>query len=187
MNKEDEFILIKRVQSGEVSAYELLVDRHKQFVFSIIFNILKSREDSEEVCMDVFIKAYQKIDSFHFDSKFSTWLYTIAYRQALMLLKKRKHKFDELKDHHHIATNSLSDEIHQTEQRIIIEKAFNSLSEEDKTIMTLFYLHELSLKEIEEITDIKAETVKVKIHRNRKKLHQILLQQLPTFELSNLI
>lgn len=186
MNKEEEFLLIKKVQAGEVNAFEALVNKHKQYVFSIVLNILRNNEDAEEVCMDVFIKAYQKIDSFHFDSKFSTWLYTIAYRQALMLIRKRKANFDELNDQH-AADSSFIKQIHQKEQRIIIDSALDELSEEDKTIVTLYYLSELSLKEIEEVTAIKADTVKVKIHRLRKKLQHILEQQLPEIELSSLI
>lgn len=186
MQKEEELILIKSVQAGDTQAFENLVDLHKKYVFNIVFNILKSREDAEEVSMDVFIKVYQKIDSFQFDAKFSTWLYTIAYRQAIMLLRKKKAYFDELTEKHHVAAVEV-DVMHQQEQRMIIETALNELETEERTMMTLFYLNELSLKEVADVMEVKAETIKVKIHRLRKKLQQILEKQLPDFELASII
>lgn len=186
MTKEQVYFLIKQILKGEKQSYEVLVNAHKGFVFSLVMNILKNREEAEEVTMDVFVSVYQKLESFHFNSKFSTWLYTIAYRQAIMHIRKRKHDFISLSTDKTDNFNLLYN-IYQNEQRVIIEEALNLLNEEDRGLITLYYLNELNLKEIEEVTAIKAETLKVKIHRIRKKLEEILKKQLSVEELNTLL
>jgi len=186
VNKEQEGILIGEVQNGDIRAYEKLVNHHRQFIYSLILRLVKHSEDAEELTMDVFVRAYQKLDTFRFDAKLSTWLYTIAYRIAIMHLRKKKRYFSEVKEHHSVA-DGFTDEIHQEEQRLILENAMAQLSYEDNALISFFYLKELSLKEIEEITKIKAVTIKVKIHRIRKKLAELLKVQLPAEELKTLI
>jgi RNA polymerase sigma-70 factor (ECF subfamily) len=78
------------VLKGEQSAYTFLVEKHKNLVFSIVLKVLSSREDAEEVAQDVFLKAYQSLGSFEMKSKFSTWLYRIAYNAAISKTRKKK-------------------------------------------------------------------------------------------------
>ena len=87
--KEDQ-IYIERVLKGDTNAFSHLINKYKDMVFTLVIKIVKSREDAEEVAQDSFIKAYQKLDSFKGQSKFSTWLYTIAYRNAMTKLRKKK-------------------------------------------------------------------------------------------------
>ena len=76
--KDDNFYL-KKVLKGETAAYSKIVDKHKSLVFSIALKFLRNTEDAEEVAQDTFLKAYQSLDKFKSESKFSTWLYRIAY------------------------------------------------------------------------------------------------------------
>jgi RNA polymerase sigma factor (sigma-70 family) len=82
--------LIDAVIRGDQAAYRSLIDRYQKYVFTIAYNILKNREEAEEAAQDVFIKVYKTLRGFERKSKFSTWLYTIAYRTALDYQKKEE-------------------------------------------------------------------------------------------------
>lgn len=88
MNKPSDQLLIERAQKRDISAYEKLVDRYKHMVFTLALRLVGNREDAEEVAQDTFIKVYSALTTFKGESKFSTWLYKIAYRKGLDCLKK---------------------------------------------------------------------------------------------------
>jgi RNA polymerase sigma-70 factor (ECF subfamily) len=90
MKVRDDNDYIGRVLSGDVSAYASLVAKHKNLVFSIVLKIVNNREDAEEISQDVFLKAYQSLSTFERKSKFSTWLYRIAYNAAISKTRKKK-------------------------------------------------------------------------------------------------
>src|SRR5678810_802459 len=77
--------IISRVLKGEQNAYAELVKRYQAYVFTLVLRMLKTREDAEEVAQDVFIKAYRSLADFRGESKFSTWLYTIANTTSCLL------------------------------------------------------------------------------------------------------
>src|SRR5215211_2603208 len=80
--------LIQLVLAGNQSVYAQLIDKYKNFVFTIVLRYVKGREDAEEVAQDVFVKAFRSLADFKGASKFSTWLYTIATTTSLSFLRK---------------------------------------------------------------------------------------------------
>ena len=84
---KDQFYIDKVLQ-GNTSSYNYLVNNYKDMVYTIAIKIVRNREDAEEVAQDSFIKAFQKLNSFKGESKFSTWLYTIVYRTAISKIRK---------------------------------------------------------------------------------------------------
>ncbi|UWX54037.1 sigma-70 family RNA polymerase sigma factor [Maribacter litopenaei] len=183
MNKQSDQPLIALAQKGDMSAYEKLVDNYKHMVFTLTFRLVGNREDAEEVAQDTFLKVYSALASFKGDSKFSTWLYKIAYRKGLDCLKKRRSlpktkEFD--KDIRSIIplTTEIWNDLEIRERRNTIKSAIEKLANEDSVLITLFYYEELSLVEISDIMDIETNTVKVKLHRARKKLASILRNSL---------
>jgi RNA polymerase sigma factor (sigma-70 family) len=177
MKFRDDSHYIERVINGDVPAYASLVEKHKNLVFSIALKILNNREDAEEIAQDTFLKAYNSLKSFEKKSKFSTWLYRIAYNAAIS--KKRKKKMDAVEIDDHIMFNYSTDEIssgvHQlqeSEQMQLIDRALLKLPEEDNLLITLFYKSEHSVEDISYITGLTQSNVKVRLHRIRKKLYQ---------------
>ena len=177
MKFRDDNHYIERVINGDIPAYASLVEKHKNLVFSIAMKILNNREDAEEIAQDTFLKAYNSLKSFEKKSKFSTWLYRIAYNGAVS--KKRKKKLDVVEIDDHIMFNYSTDEIshnvnqlNETVQTQLIEKALSKLPEEDKLLITLFYKSEHSIEDISYITGLSQSNVKVKLHRIRKKLYE---------------
>src|SRR6476661_8622709 len=82
--------IIAQVLNGDQQAYSILVERHRNFVFTLVLRYVKSREDAEEVAQDVFVKAYRNLADFKGNSKFSTWLYTVATTTSITFLRKKK-------------------------------------------------------------------------------------------------
>jgi RNA polymerase sigma-70 factor (ECF subfamily) len=148
-------------------------------VFTLVIKIVKNQEDAEEVAQDSFIKAYQKLDSFKGQSKFSTWLYTIAYRNALTKVRKKKlettdidsYVIDNHKDDHDFPQ---IEAIKNGEQEKYVKQAIENLGETDALLITLFYLNDNSIEEIQEITEMSQSNVKVRLFRARKRLYKEL-------------
>src|SRR5476651_369218 len=90
--------LIDQTLAGNQSAYADLVKRHQRFVFTLALRFAKVREDAEEIAQDCFIKAYRSLASFHGESKFSTWLYSIVYTTAMTFLRKKRVDTDSIDD-----------------------------------------------------------------------------------------
>ncbi|NQV01438.1 MAG: sigma-70 family RNA polymerase sigma factor [Bacteroidia bacterium] len=172
----DDTHYIDLVLGGDSSAFAGLVAKHKNMVFSIALKILKNREDAEEVVQDSFLKTFEALGSFEKKSKFSTWLYRIAYNAAITKTRKKRVEFVGIDDR--IITNYTEDEIQERvgqfdaeEQKMIIDKALKRLPEEDNLLITLFYKAENSVGEISRITRLTESNVKVRLHRIRKRLY----------------
>jgi RNA polymerase sigma-70 factor, ECF subfamily len=169
-------LIIAKVKQGDMSAFNVLIEEHKNMAFTLAFKIMKSREDAEEVAQDSFLKAYKNIKKFEGKSKFSTWLYSIVYNTALTKLRKKKLPIDnsDYNSEENLLNYSETDNEWRSLQRIerttYIQKALDSLREDDKVAITLFYLNENSLQEICEITGWELSNVKVRLHRARKRL-----------------
>ena len=82
--------LVARAKDGDVAAFEKLVRQYDRQIFRVAQHITQNREDAEDITQDVFFKAYQKLEQFQGNSKFSTWLVRIAVNESLMRLRKRK-------------------------------------------------------------------------------------------------
>jgi len=183
MNQPDDHYYIEAICKGDARAFVTLVDRYKHMVFTLAMKILKNNEEAEEVSQDVFIKVYNALHTFKGDSKFSTWLYKIAYYQSLDYLKRQKRNLHTSSinsdiEYHLSSVESALNGLEESERKLAIKRAIDKLPEDDAVVITLHYFEELSLKEIAEIMDIEANTVKVRLFRSRKRLAVFLKNEL---------
>ena len=86
--------LLRRAKEGDSAAFEKLVRQYERQVFRVAQHITQNREDAEDITQDAFLKAYEKLDQFQGNSKFSTWLIRIAVNESLMRLRKAKDEQD---------------------------------------------------------------------------------------------
>jgi len=86
----DDSFYIEKVINGDTSAYTNLVNKHKDMVYTIALRIARNHQDAEEIAQDVFLKAFQSLESFRQKSKFSTWLYRIVYNTAISKIRKKQ-------------------------------------------------------------------------------------------------
>lgn len=172
--------IVKSVLQGNKARYAILVERYQSYVFTIAERLIPNREEAEDVSQEVFVKAYLSLAGFKGSSKFSTWLYTIAYTTAISHLRK-KHAAtlfaDDEKLKAYLDCNQQTvNNTNITDQKSAINNAIKQLPTDDAEIITLFYLVEQSIEEIAAIMNLETGTVKVKLHRARLKLRNIVEQ-----------
>ncbi len=175
MRMYDDKYYIDLILKGEINAFSVLVERHKRMVYTFVLNMIKVPEDAEEIAHDAFVKAFRSIGSFRNQSKFSTWLYRIAYNESVSFLRKKKlevYSIDEPRfNYQEISeTDQLINELNSREQKNIIMKALNYLPDDERSLITLYYLQECTIKEIQEITGYSESNIKIKLFRARKRL-----------------
>lgn len=167
------------MRTGDQRAFGLIVKRYEHMVFTICSRVLRNAHDAEEAAQDSFVKAYQNLAGYQGGSKFSTWLYSIAYRTAISKLRARPQATEDLDGPASNATADVEEPLAETQDRkAALEMALGRLRAEDAAIVSLFYLAEQSVEEIVTATGLTASNVKVKLHRSRQKLHEILQHHL---------
>lgn len=183
MTTDQETQIINKIIGGDTQAFAVLVDRYKDLVFTLAIRMLKNREEAEEVSQDTFIKVYKSLSNFKGESKLSTWVYKVAYNACLDSIKKNNRRQSEVaidsytENQIRSLDNALS-ALEEKEQQQTIQDCLQQLSSKDSFLLTLFYFEELSLEEISKIVDMEPNTVKVNIHRARKRLASILKQKM---------
>jgi RNA polymerase sigma factor (sigma-70 family) len=182
---------IERVLKGDTNAFALLVEYYKDLVFTICYRITKNAEDAEECAQDTFFKAFKNLESFRQEAKFSTWLFRIAYNNAIS--KQRKLKLEYRSTDERLVQNVSFDDtesglnnLGNAQRKHYIKLALSELQGEEANLIGLYYYNELSLAEIQEVTGIEVSNIKVKLHRARKKL-QVILQRLLKDELEEIL
>ena len=171
--------LVKKSQLGDKNAFEELVRRHQELVFSLAYKLTGNRELANDVAQEAFIRAWRAIQKFRGDSTFSTWIYRITVNTAWTLRKKAKKHYslniedtqepvviDEKKDPEFLAINS--------DLSSVLKKALDQIPVEQRIIVELKNIEGRSHKEIADYLDISVTAAKVRLHRAHQKLRQIL-------------
>ena len=183
MATADDQHYINLVLKGDTNAFAVLVDRYKDMVFTLSLKMLKEREEAEEVSQDTFLKIYKSLSKFNGESKFSTWIYKVAFNTCLDRLKKNKRlqpvaALDEFTERRAISLINVLDSIEDKERKQVIQDCLHWLPGEDSFLLTLFYFEEQSLEEIARIIGITPNNVKIRLYRSRKKLAALLKERL---------
>lgn len=184
-------LYIQKVLNGDYSGFSYFVDNYRDMAYTIAIRIINNNEDAEEIVQDSFLKAFKSLHKFRLDSKFSTWFYKIVVNNSLSKIKKRKTILENI-DLNKISDISLEEIesayslLSHSERQKYINLALDRLNTEDRLLLTLYYLNENTFEEITEITEIKKENLKMKIHRARKKMYVVLEKELKS-ELKDLV
>lgn len=175
-----EKFIIEAVKAGDIDKYKLLVEQHSGNIFALAKSILKNREDAEEITQNVFLNAFNSLDNFRGDSKFSSFLYRVCYNESINRIHSRKIEVDieELPLRDNDVINEAFYEIKRAEQKKYLTMGLQKLTVDYRVVLTLFYLEEQSYSEIVEITNLSLSNVKVKLHRARKALAAVLNETL---------
>lgn len=169
--------LIARILDGEWRNYAILVDKYERKVFNYVNYLMGNREEAEELTQDTFTKAYQSLGQFRGEAAFSTWLLRIAHFKCLTKFRKKNYPHVGIETARNLEASAIVDpfsELQHADKSRILNTALNQLTDNEKSVITLFYYQDLSIKEIIEITQLKESNVKIHLHRGRKKLFEIL-------------
>ncbi len=170
MTVDNDLALIDRILAGERDLFATLVDKYKRYCFSIAIKILQNRPEAEEAAQDAFIKAYHNLSGFNRESKFSTWLYRIAFNTAISYKRKNRHRFESIENTVISHGSEGESRLERDDKSRYLNQALARLNEADRAALSLFYLQEFSLEEIAEIMSAPANTIKVRIHRARQRV-----------------
>jgi RNA polymerase sigma factor (sigma-70 family) len=180
--------VIDSVKKGNHSDYAILIDRYKNKAFSMLSRMLKNKMEAEEVLQDSFLKAFNGLKTFKGEAKFSTWFYKIVYNSALSRLSVQKRKTEmemSSMDEHFNLVNE--DDFNLTEKKdlsLYLKEMVNKLPANYASVISMFYLENLSCEEISEVMETSVNNVKVMLHRSRSALKDILIRNNFTQELS---
>lgn len=188
LTREEEKALVGRVRAGDERATRDLVDLHKDRLFAFIWRIIRNHHDAEEVCQDAFLKAFASLASFSTEYRFSTWLFTIAYRVCLNQMRRKRPLTGEL-DFESLerctdAPDSPEAAVVQTEEaqqlKQVVWSAVDELSTPQRVAVLLFYRYSQSCQDIAQVLELPVATVKSHLHRARARLRGTLESQICT-------
>ncbi|WP_378177061.1 RNA polymerase sigma factor [Aquimarina sp. SS2-1] len=179
MNHQSDQYYIKQVLEGDTNAFSILVQRYQSMVYTVVYRMLRNKEEAEEVAQDTFVKAYKSLVNYRGEAKFSTWLYTIAYRKSLDAIKKNKRYIvteliEEITEGEIGMVQDALSYLQEKERKQVVAESILKLPEEEAAIITLYYFEEKSIKEIKDIVGLTEDNIKIKLYRSRKKLYSIL-------------
>lgn len=174
LSDEEDYRLIDQFNDGNESSYSRLVYKHKEKVRNLIFLTLGDVEFVDDISQDVFISVYHKLDTFRFESKFTTWLYRITVNKCRDYLRKKKVRsiFVPLENQEQFVTTRIRTEEIDIPQ--LVRKAIQKLPDKLKIPLMLRDIDGFSYKEIAEQLNCEVGTVKSRIFRARESLKIIL-------------
>jgi RNA polymerase sigma-70 factor (ECF subfamily) len=181
-----EGVLVKRARQGDLGAYDELVRRYQERIYSTVYHMTANHEDANDLAQEAFIKAFQALKSFKGGSSFYTWVYRIAVNKTINFLKQRKNKahmsLDDLDfnaEHDPDLVALISEktprrEINLAELHEKLNTAMQKLSEPHRLVVTLHDVQGLSHEEIAEIMECNIGTVRSRLFYARQQLQAYL-------------
>ena len=193
--KNDDSELIQRTLEGDQHAFAQLVEKYQEQVHTLAWQKIGDFHIAQEITQDVFITAYQKFSSFTHYRQFAGWLYVVTNRKCIAWHRKKKietQSFDETNPveleeayySEYIAQQR--EEAEKEKRRTIVHKLLSKLQESDRTVMSLYYLAEMSCEEISEFLGVAPNTVRSRLHRARNRLKKeeaVIQENLSSFQL----
>lgn len=165
--------LVAKILSGNIQDFAIIVKSTEKLVVQIVRKMNANEDDQKDLVQEIYLKAYQNLSSFQYKSKLSTWIGTIAYNTSVNYLKKKRIKlydFDFLKENKYGEYETIEDEIYRKENARFVNNELNKLPPLFKTLISLYHLDELPIKEISDITNLPEGTIKSYLSRARKTL-----------------
>lgn len=171
----DEELVSKIIDSNNTSLFEILYDKYSKKVYNKCYSFVKNEEEAKDLTQDIFLKLFVKLSSFKGKSKFSSWLYSFTYNHCVNYInrdvgKRFEGRFPESFDIENYAedTTSKNDFTENLDNRLSI--ALNKIPANDKLIIQLKYIDNLSIRKIETVLGLQTSAVKMRLKRAKEKL-----------------
>ena len=183
MDKKNDVQLIRRILLGDDEAFNALVRKHQKGIHALAWRKVGDFHIAEEITQDTFLQVYKNLAQLKNPNQFAGWMYVIASRLCLKWLQKHKNtsvihsledtpveEIDESSYTHH-ASEQRQTEITENRHELV-KKLLAKLPESERTIVTLYYLGEMTAKEIGKYLGVSVNTVKSRLRRGRKRLQE---------------
>ena len=202
---ENDVQLIHRTLSGDDEAFSALVQKHQKGVHALVWRKVNDFHYAEEITQDTFLQAYKKLSTLKNPNQFAGWLYVIANRLCINWLNRHKPAMQSLEDTSMAEIEESAYTHYVSEQREaegakyqheIAQRLLSKLPESERTVMTLYYLGEMTAKEISKFLGVSVNTITSRLRRARARLQQdqeLMVQetlggvQLPTSLIENVM
>ena len=181
MERENDVQLIHRVLSGDDAAFDLLVKKYEKGVHALAWRKIGDFHYAEEITQDAFLQAYKKLSTLKNPQQFAGWLYVIANRLCIDWMRKQKPAMQSLENIPMEKIEEISYRDHVSEQQRIrnaerrheiVKKLLDKLPESERTVVTLYYLGEMTTKEISKFLGISVKTIGSRLRRAQERLKQ---------------
>jgi len=180
MSHEEDYsdrLIVEQILSGQKDLFRLLARRYERPVYGMGMGFFRNAEDARDFVQEVFLKVYRNLSAFEGRSRFSTWLYKIAYNTALNGVNRRK-EYQSLAE----GNDEIEASGNNTPEQILLRKAakeavlasLRELPERYRICIDMFFFYELSYQEIEVITGFPVNTIKSHVFRAKKLLRDRL-------------
>jgi len=183
--------LVRRCVEGEISAFDQLIIRYKERLYGVIYNMTSNHEDTNDLLMEAFDRAYRNLAGYKKDASFYTWLYRIAVNRTLNLLEKRKKTRNNLslnemdldlsKDKELLDWSQGTDPERSAQLKDLqnkLNESLQKLSDEHRAVVVLFDIEGLSHADIAKIVNCSEGTVRSRLHYAHKQLQKMLASYL---------
>jgi len=177
--QSDDNRLVKLIQSGKVDLFAVIIEKYQGKLFAYLYRLIGNREEAEDLLQNVFIKAFENMQSYDVERKFSSWIYRIAHNEAVNHIKRKSLKrfisWEDITSTKDKLTSNKSedgaDNLWLRKEAIDeVDEAINKLPIKYKQVLILRYYSEKSYEEISEILQKPVNTVGTLINRAKKKM-----------------
>ena len=179
MKRENDVQLIRKILSGDDAAFGILVEKYQKSVHALAWRKVEDFHYAEEIMQDTFLRAYQKLPTLKNHNQFAGWLHVIANRLCIDWMRSQKSVMQSLEDTpveeieessytHHISEQRMTERTELSHK--LVKKLLEKLPENERAVVTLFYLDEMSTKEIGKFMGVSVNTITSRLHRARKRL-----------------
>ncbi len=188
MERENDIQLIRKILSGDDAAFSTLVEKYQKSIHALAWRKIRDFHYAEEIMQDTFFKAYKKLPTLKNPDQFASWIHVIAERLCIDWVRKQKPVMQSLDDTRLEEIEESFYAYHMLEQRMterteycqeLVQQLLDRLPDNERTVITLYYLDEMSTKEIGEFMGVSVNTITSRLQRARKRLQtdQELLDQ----------
>ncbi len=185
---EEEQQWIQQILAGNKQTYANIIDHYKNPLYATILRMTKNPHDAQDLLQEAFIKVYQQLDKYDEKGSFSSWLYRVAINHCMDTFRKKHVKTShiELNEEQAVDPNHPEVVFLKKEESRQVERLIGTLPEDERLIILLRYVNEMSYDEISVLTEVPLSTVRNKIHRAKQKMRSTVKREGGYFnELSN--
>ena len=185
MERENDVQLIRKILSGDDAAFGILVEKYQKSVHALVWRKIGDYHYAEEIMQDAFLQAYKKLPTLKNPNQFAGWLYVIANRLCIDWMRKQKwirkqkpamqslentpvEEIEESSYTHHMSEQWVAERTEYCHE--FVQKLLDKLPENERTVVTLYYLEEMPTKEIGKFLGVPVNTIASRLHRARKRL-----------------
>lgn len=170
MPHQDDAALLRLAQQGDVSAYQQLYELHVKRVYSLALRLTADRGMAEDATQEVFIQVWHKLENFQYNSKFSTWLYSVTSNVTISYMRKQKSWLQRVFSSEDVSVPELSSE----DGQVALDQCIVRLPEQTRIVFVLYSIQGLRHEDIANQLNIAVGTSKAQLHRAKQLLQEML-------------